>query len=170
MQCIWTAVFILIIVIEDDVDDHGAHDGQDGEVVGLLELAELLHQMHSLSSQQINVWKEQPWHRLQFEHISPLAHRPYLPKRPPHISPGPFWQTVRPHELRVVPYVQLPGSTSGWLGSQFGGKAEERTLGTRAAMIRSRKRCASTAILIVVGGNMLEADWGVEQGWEGERA
>jgi len=66
--------------------------------------------------------------------------------------------------------VQLPGSTSGWFGSQFGGKAEERTLGTRAVMMRRRKRCASTAILIVVGGNMLETDWGVEEGWEGERA
>merc|ERR1711981_967824 len=149
-------------------DHDGAHDGQDGEVVR--RVGAFFHQIHSLSSQQINVWKEQPWHRLQFEHISPLAHRPYLPNRPPHISPGPFWQTVRPHELRVVPYVQLPGSTSGWLGSQFGGKAEERTLGTRAVMMRSRKRCASTAILIVVGGNMLETDWGVEQGWEGECA
>ena len=57
--------------------------------------------------------------------------------------------------------------TSGWLGSQFGGKAEERTLGTRAVMMRS---IASTAILIVVGGNMLETDWGVEQGREGECA
>ena len=64
-------------------------------------------------------------------------------------------------------YVRL---TSGWLGSQLGGKAEERTLGTMAVMMRSRKRCASTAVLIVVGGNMLETDWGVEQGWEGERA
>jgi len=43
-------------------------------------------------------------------------------------------------------------------------------LGTRAVMTRRRKRCASTAILIVVGGNMLETDWGVEEGWEGERA
>jgi len=151
----------------DQGDDHGAHDGQDGEVVGRVGD---FHQIHSLSSQQINVWKEHPWHRLQLEHISPLAHRPYLPKRPPHISPGPFWQTVRPQELRVVPYVQLPGSTSGWLGSQLGGKAEERTLGTMAVMMRSRKRCASTAVLIVVGGNMLETDWGVEEGWEGERA
>ena len=58
--------------------------------------------------------------------------------------------------------------TSGWLGSQFGGKAEERTLGTRVVMMRSRK--AKTAILIVVGGNMLETDWRVEQGWESERA
>ena len=52
----------------------------------------------------------------------------------------------------------------------MGGRAEERTLGTMAVMIKSRKRCASTAVLIVVGGNMLETDWGVEQGWEGERA
>ena len=57
--------------------------------------------------------------------------------------------------------------TSGWLGSQFGGKAEEVTLGTRAVMMRSR---TSTAILIVVGGNMLETDWRVEQGWESERS
>ena len=41
-------------------------------------------------------------------------------------------------------------------------------MGTRAVMMSSRK--AKTAILIVVGGNMLETDWGVEQGWEGERA
>ena len=41
-------------------------------------------------------------------------------------------------------------------------------MGTRAVMMRSKT--TSTAILIVVGGNMLEADWGVEQGWEGERA
>ena len=34
--------------------------------------------------------------------------------------------------------------------------------------MRSRK--ANTAILIVVGGNMLETDWRVEQGREGERA
>ena len=43
-------------------------------------------------------------------------------------------------------------------------------MGTRAVMMRSRNRCASTAILIVVGGNMLETDWRVEQGWESERA
>ena len=36
------------------------------------------HQMHSLSSQQVKVWKEQPWQRLQLEHMRPLAHRPYL--------------------------------------------------------------------------------------------
>ena len=81
------------------------------------------HQIHSLSSQQVKVWKEQPWHLLQLEHMSPLAHRPYLhtnivpldgpwcdvlcdqahlPNLPPHISPGPFWQTVRPQESRVV--------------------------------------------------------------------
>jgi len=40
-------------------------------------------------------------------------------------------------------------------------------LGTRAVMMRSR---TSTAILIVVGGNMLETDWRVEQGWESERS
>ena len=43
-------------------------------------------------------------------------------------------------------------------------------MGTRAVMMRRRKRCASTAILIVVGGNMLETDWGVEESWEGKRA
>jgi len=41
-------------------------------------------------------------------------------------------------------------------------------LGTRAVMMRSKT--TSTAILIVVGGNMLETDWRVEQGWESERA
>ena len=41
-------------------------------------------------------------------------------------------------------------------------------MGTRAVMMMSKT--TSTAILIVVGGNMLETDWRVEQGWESERA
>jgi len=61
------------------------------------------YQMHSLSSQQINVWKEHPWHRLQFEHIRPSAHLPYPPYLPPHISPGPLRHCGLPHESRVVP-------------------------------------------------------------------
>ena len=36
------------------------------------------YQMQFLSSQQMNVLKEQPWHRLQLEHIRPSAHVPYL--------------------------------------------------------------------------------------------
>ena len=48
------------------------------------------------------------------------------------------------------------------MGSQFGGKADERTLLMRAVMRRSSKSCLA-AIVIVVGRNMLEADWSVEQ-------
>ena len=71
-------------------------------------------------------------------------------------------------QLLLLSEAQNIRLTSGWLGSQFGGKAEERTLGTRAVMMMSKT--TSTAILIVVGGNMLETDWRVEQGWESERA
>ena len=36
------------------------------------------HQMQFLSSQHMKVLKEQPWHRLQLEHIRPSAQLPYL--------------------------------------------------------------------------------------------
>ena len=36
------------------------------------------HQMQFLSSQHMKVRKEQPWHLLQLEHISPSAQVPYL--------------------------------------------------------------------------------------------
>ena len=36
------------------------------------------HQIQFLSSQHMKVLKEQPWHRLQLEHISPSAQVPYL--------------------------------------------------------------------------------------------
>ena len=38
----------------------------------------LRHQIQFLSSQQMKEVKEQPWHRLQLEHISPSAQEPYL--------------------------------------------------------------------------------------------
>ena len=38
------------------------------------------YQIHSLSSQHVKVLKEHPWQRLQFEHIRPSAHFPYLKK------------------------------------------------------------------------------------------
>merc|ERR1719284_2276073 len=124
MQSTMVMVTMMAVVMMAKVtrghDDQvgGGHGDHDGEVVCVRAPfpPHPHHQMHSLSSQQMNVWNEQPWHRLQLEHISPLAHRPYLPNLPPHISPGPFWQTVRPQEFRVVPYVQLPASTSGWFG------------------------------------------------------
>ena len=48
------------------------------------------------------------------------------------------------------------------MGSQFGGKADERTLLMRTVMRRSSKSCLA-AIVVVVSRNMLEADWSVEQ-------
>ena len=73
-----------------------------------------LHQMQFLSSQQMKVLKEQPWHLLQLEHMRPSAHVPYLPNFPPHISPGPFRHTVCPQLSVVVPYVHSRVVTSDW--------------------------------------------------------
>jgi len=64
--------------------------------------------------------------------------------------------------------VQLPASTSGWFGSQFGGRAEERAVGRRAPMMmimRRTKKC-HRAIVVVIGGDMLEEDWRVEKSGE----
>jgi len=82
------------------------------------------YQMQFLSSQQIKVRKEQPWHLLQFEHMRPSAHVPYLPNLPPHISPGPFRHTVCPQLFVVIPYVHSSAFTSGWCWPHAGGRGD----------------------------------------------
>ena len=76
-----------------------------------------LYQIQCSSSKHMNVLEEQPWHRLQLEHMRPSPQIPYLWCFPPHSSPGPFVHSLLPQPSISQPYLQrLTSSTLNlWL-------------------------------------------------------
>ena len=58
--------------------------------------------MHFGSSKHSKVRRLQPWHRLQFEHIRPSPHTPYLWCLPPQTSPGPLVQILFPQGSETI--------------------------------------------------------------------
>ena len=91
------------------------------------------HQIQFLSSQHMKVLKEQPWHRLQLEHISPSAQVPYLNCQiitifdPQAMSlPGVFPST---HLARAL---QTDGVTTGVFGCAVVAPRLAGGLGSRA--------------------------------------
>ena len=116
--------------------------------------------MQFLSSQQMKVLKEQPWHLLQLEHMRPSAHVPYLPNFPPHISPGPFRHTVCPQLSVVVPYVHSRVVTSDWCWPQAGGRGDPSI---RPVSIRET---VSTTIIILISSSIITTTYAVGCKWE----